>query len=433
MRQFLPVWLFFAFAVSAVAVGANADGSAVVNSVPAPGSASTRVVGCDESVQSRKRGVCANKLSREDIKALAPGVSWFYNWHFTTEDAIPEGVHLEFVPMVWGHAGDDDLKGVDAYLASHPKPRAVFAINEPNIKGQAFLTPEATAVFYKKVKAVADKYGVKVVGPHLTIGSPKESSIKAMDPIEKKEIVYRSMTSFLKAVDFYMGEGEAPVFGIHSYGNAGELKWAPPEMHRQFNRPMWVTEYAQWNTGSSQEAMNYLVKATDFLESCPYVEGYAWFKERVADNPAISLLDKDPGALSALGKLYVSLPVHDADLYYRIPGKLEAARYVAKENTEIEMCDDAGGGFDMSALGPGTLDYNIQVDKAGRYTLDFRVSGPPGDIEISENDQSLSTVAVPTKDWSDIKAEVQLPAGPQTLRIRIKGQTLHWIEFTQTK
>lgn len=435
MKQFLPVGLFFVYVMSVIAVRANADGSTVVNSTSAPGSTSIRVVGCDEPVQSRKRGLCANKLSSEDIKALAPGVSWFYNWHFTTENTVPDGVHFDYLPMVWGHEGDDDLKGIDAYLASHAKPRAVLAINEPNISGQAYITPEATAALYKKVKAIADKYQVPVVGPNMALGSLANGSIKAMDPFEKKEVLYGAMTPFLKATMHFMGDVEVPAMALHSYGNLGELKWAPGEMNKQFQKDVWVTEYARWNAGSPHEALDYLVRATDFLERTPYVKGYAWFKERLNDTSINNLLGKNPGELTAMGRAYVSLPVHDADLYYRIPGKLEAARYVALQNAEIEMTNDTGAGssFDMSALGPATLDYNVQVDKAGRYTLDFRISGPPGDVEILENDQPLATVAATTRDWSNVKAEVQLPSGPQTLRIRIKGQTLHWIEFAQTK
>ncbi len=45
-----------------------------------------RVVGCEEPVQSVKRGICLNKFSAEDFKAVAPGVSWYYNWHYETKD-----------------------------------------------------------------------------------------------------------------------------------------------------------------------------------------------------------------------------------------------------------------------------------------------------------------------------------------------------------
>lgn len=43
--------------------------------------------------------------------------------------------------------------------------------------------------------------------------------------------------------------------------------------------------------------------------------------------------------------------------------------------------------FDMLSHGPGTLDYQIQVDKAGRYKLRFRVFGPAGVIQVLQNDQ----------------------------------------------
>jgi len=42
--------------------------------------AQTRIVNCDAPVQSRKHGIGVNTMSAADFQALAPGVSWFYDW-----------------------------------------------------------------------------------------------------------------------------------------------------------------------------------------------------------------------------------------------------------------------------------------------------------------------------------------------------------------
>ncbi len=338
-------------------------------------------------------------------------------------------MHFDFVPMVFN--GDIQLDGLAAYMAAHDKPRAVLAINEPNIRSQAFISPEVTAGEYTKIKAIADKYGVPVIGPNMAMGSGPNDSIVELDPIEKKVVTYRAMIPFLKAFDFFMGSTEVAATAFHSYGNAGEMKWAVGAMHQSFGKPVWVTEFSPRTITSSQQGLNYLVKVTDFLEGSSYVGGYAWFKERSANNPGVSLLDKDPGKLTPMGLAYVALPVHDADVYYRIPGKLPADHYLTATNSEIECTTDDNGTFDMESHGEGVLDYNIQVDKAGSYTLNFRVSGPPGSIAVVQNDRVLATTNTQSKTWDNTKAVVKLSAGPQTLRIQTNGQSINWIEFSK--
>ncbi|MBE7159383.1 MAG: hypothetical protein INR62_13290, partial [Rhodospirillales bacterium] len=70
------------------------------------------------------------------------------------------------------------------------------------------------------------------------------------------------------------------------------------------------------------------MQATQLLERSPNVAGYAWFKERVDKNPAISLFTKTQGELTPIGQAYVHMPVHDANVYYRLPGRLQAESYV---------------------------------------------------------------------------------------------------------
>ena len=390
------------------------------------GSNAIRIYNCDQPVQSSKRGICANKLSPEDIQALAPGVSWYYNWHYNTDDTPPKGVHFDFFPMAFGR--DGDLDGLADYLASHPKPRVVLALNEPNIRGQAFLTPEATAALYSKIKAVADKYGVPVIGPHLAMGSAPEDSIVEMDPIDKKTVTYRFMVPYLKAFNFYMGNTEVPATAFHSYGNIGEVKWSIGMMKQTFNKPAWVTEYGLWRSKNQQEVIDHLIKATDLLESSSDVGGYAWFKERCEGNPSMSLL-AGSGELTALGKAYVALPVHDTDVYYRIPGRLPADHYVSVTSALIEQTNDESGMFDMTTHKEGVLDYQIQVDKEGQYSINMRVSGPSGAIQLLQNGQVLATADSQTPAWHDETATVKLAAGPQILRIHTTGQTINWIEF----
>ena len=411
-----------------VVTGLLLGGALTLSSVAAP--SPIRVVACDQKVQSTKRGVCENHLAQDDFRALAPGVSWYYNWHFETKDTPPSDAAMEFLPMAWGDR-PESVEGLDHYLQeSNTKPRVVLAINEPNLKGQSFISPEQTAALYKKIKDVADRYQLSVVGPNMSLGSPTDSSITAMDPIENKQVTYTFMVPFLKAFDYFLGKVKTPALGLHTYGELGEMKWAVESMHKEFNCPIWVTEYACWHASDDAAEREYLIQATDFLERTPYVQGYAWFKER-ADNTKISLLAPEPGKLTPLGEAYVALPVHDADLYYRIPGKLAAGKYVAIDQADI-MSNSHTDLLVSSTAANATADYNIQVDSAGTYTLNLRVFGT-GKIDVLEKDQVLGSASPTGSEVQTLPITAQLPAGPQTLRIRFgaSGMILSSIEFAK--
>jgi hypothetical protein len=377
-----------------------------------------RIVNCDDKVQSYKRGVCENQMGEADFRAFAPGVSWYYNWHYETKDIPPSDVQMDFIPMAWGDR-PEDVEGLEHYLQSvSKKPRIVLGINEPNLKGQSFITPEATARLYGKIKDVADKYQLDVVAPNMSLGSPTDGSITAMDPIENKQVTYTFMVPFLKAFFSFLGHPDVPGLGLHTYGAIGEMKWAVETMHKEFNCPIWVTEYAEYHADSPKEAHDYLIQATDFLERTPYVAGYAWFKER-ADNGNISLLEKEPGKLTDLGQAYVDLPVHDADLYYRVPGKLSAGKYVAMDKADI--ISNSHNDILISAnAADASVDYNIQIDAAGGYKVTLRVLGT-SKIELLEKGQVVGTAEASGSDVQSLDVAATLPAGPQTLRVHFVG------------
>lgn len=368
--------------------------------------AAIRVVDADSAVQSRKRGICANQLHPEDFVALAPGVSWYYNWHFTGP-AAPEGVNLEFVPMVWGDT-PERYAGLEAFLATGRRPRAIFTANEPNLKGQAFITPEQTAALQKRVEAIAAPYNIPVIGPHMSIGSAPNASITAFDPIQQKEVTYTYMVPFLKAFLHFMGDTHVRATAFHSYKNAGEMTWAVNMMAGTFERPVWVTEYAWWNAPDQAAQIAYLVETTDFLERSEHVEAYAWFKER--HKPTIGLLEAEPGRLNPIGRVYVNMPVHDADLFYRMPATLDAGRYVSIHQTAISLKADTFDDFIMTSTAEGAwIDYNIYLESAGHHRI--QVNGPAPD------QVSLSIASAPQPLDA---ANALLPAGPVTLRISLK-------------
>jgi hypothetical protein len=400
-----------------------------------PGNA-IRVVASDAKVQSRKRGVAMNSLSAADFQALAPGVSWYYNWGNNPGTNVPPAnAPMTYYPMAFGNT-QGYLNGLSSYLASvSPKPPVILGINEPNLRGQSFINPQTTASLFAQIKAIGDQYGIPVVGPQMASGSAAGDSIVADDPYLGPNYTYTFMVPFLDATLYYAGQAGTPVPSVsfHGYGNLGELKYFTQLLYDTYQRPVWVTEFAYWDAPDATAARDYLIQATDYLERTPFVAGYAWFKERSTTNTAnISLLvPAQSGVLSTLGQNYVALPTHDADLYYRLPGRLPAENYVAMVGCDLRATTDAIGGFDLTLSGTPSADFNVQVDTARYYTVQFRIAGA-GTVTLSRGGTTLTTVTTTLAGWQTVSATIPLTAvGPQTLRITRTGSVsaINWIEF----
>jgi hypothetical protein len=338
--------------------------------------------------------------------------------------------------MVWnGSSGFQTA--LTSYLAAGNRPWRVFALNEPNLKGQAFMTPSNSAVTFKQVKAICDPYNIPVIAPHMAEGTAANQSITAYDPIQGSNVTYTTQEPFLKAFFSYCSSNTpATPAGIsdHSYAGYNDLTYWTGLMHSDFpTQTVWVTEF---NTGASTDAaaLANLIPSVDYCERTPWIEGYSWFMSRISGDPHNSLLGSS-GVLTAAGQAYVQMPVHDTNLFYRIPGRLQAERYVTITNMNIAPTTDTDGLADMiSAAAFASVDYNLQVDSPGSYRLNFRVEGAVGQIRVFEGSTILGTASAAQTGWSTVSTTVLLAAGTQTLQVVLfaNAQKLNWIEFVAT-
>jgi hypothetical protein len=399
--------------------------------------AQTQIVNCDAPVQSRKRGIAVNTLSAADFRALGPGVSWFYDWGVNNW-SVPADVAMSYIPMAWNGSSGFQTS-LSSYLAAGNQPRRVFAINEPNLTTQANMTPAATATAFKQVKAICDPYNIPVICPHMAEGTAANQSITAYDPIQGSNVTYTTQEPYLKAFFSYCSSNTpATPAGIsdHSYSGYGDLTYWTGLMHSDFpTQTVWVTEF---NTSASSDAaaLANLIPSVDYCERTPWIEGYSWFMSRISGDPYNSLLNGS-GVLTPAGQAYVQMPVHQTNLYYHIPGRLQAERYVTETNMNIAPTTDVNGLADMvAAATAGNVDYNIQVDAAGNYPLNFRVSGPVGQIRIYTNGTLIGQASSTQTGWSTVSTAVAVPlaAGTQTLHIILlsSSQHLNWMEFLAT-
>ena len=263
---------------------------------PAPGPA---------PLKSAKRGVAYDFASLADLQALSTGVSWWYNWATRPNSALPSNaasqVAMDYLPMLWN--ASYDAPSVEAYVKANTNIKYLLVLNEPNLVDQADMTPAQAAAAWPGYEAVAAATGAKIVGPAITWGTLATYS----DPV-----VW--MDAFILAYQAANG-GRSPqidyiAFHWYDYGLGPQL-----DRLAKYGKPFWVTEMANWHTGDSA-VIDTLAKQetqmTDMVNTCesrPDVFRYAWFTGRWnSDAHFTSLLGTNPGELTDLGKLYLTLP-----------------------------------------------------------------------------------------------------------------------------
>ena len=254
---------------------------------------------------SAKRGVAYDLAAPADLKALSPGVTWWYNWTSNPNKEVPADYRtrygMDYYPMLWN--GHFDANGILAFLRSNPAIHYLLVLNEPNVGGQAYLTPQQAAALWPQYEAIAAKAKVKIVGPQITWGTMPRFN----DPVTWLDAFYAAYAGAhggrQPKID-YLG------FHWYDYGLAGQL-----DRLDKYHKPIWVTEFANWHsqhdgaqitTLAEQEKQMTAMVAT--CESRSDVFRYAWFTGRLSPDPHFTSLLDTPGHLTGLGRLYLSLP-----------------------------------------------------------------------------------------------------------------------------
>lgn len=255
--------------------------------------------------KSAKRGVAYDLAAGDDLAALAPGVSWWYDWGLRPNGAVPADYRaryrMDYYPMLWN--GSFDVNEGSAFLMAHPEIRHLLLLNEPNLTDQANLTPSQAAQLWPRYEAVAASTGVKLVGPAITWGTMPGFA----DPVAW-------LDAFLAAYKGANGNRDPQIdylaFHWYDYGPAGQL-----DRLTKYGKPFWVTEFANWHGQNDGAQIDTLAKQkaqmTDMVATCESradVFRYAWFTGRWSADTHFTSLLAGTGNLTELGQLYVSLP-----------------------------------------------------------------------------------------------------------------------------
>jgi hypothetical protein len=285
----------------------SAPSPAAISSAPPPSTApSTSPPAATPAVaKSAKRGIAYDMADPLDFAALSPGVSWWYNWSAQPNSMVPMNYvaqyRMDFYPMLWN--GNYDAQAVETYLTSNPGIKYLLVLNEPNIVSQANLTPQQAAALWPGFEAIAAQTGVKIVGPAMTWGTMPGYT----DPVVWLDAF---IAAYQVANDNREPQIDYLAFHWYDYGLAQQL-----DRLTKYGKQIWVTEFANWHSQDDGSQIDTLAKQeaqmTDMVATCESrsdVFRYAWFTGRISPDPHFSSLLGNPGELTALGQLYLSLP-----------------------------------------------------------------------------------------------------------------------------
>ncbi|PIQ22715.1 MAG: phosphoribosylformylglycinamidine synthase [Cytophagales bacterium CG18_big_fil_WC_8_21_14_2_50_42_9] len=386
---------------------------------------------------SPKRGLAYGKNSSLDLEVLSKGLSWWYNWAEAPEPAVInyyQRYGFDFVPMAWNSSFNEQT--LRNYLSTHPNVKYILGFNEPNFKQQANLTPSQAAAQWPKLEKIADDFNLKIVGPAVNYCDVcvTENGKTYTDPILYLDDFFAACSTC--RIDY---------IAIHSYMNSVTvLEWYVG-LFKKYNKPIWLTEFAGWeyngNLNTAAEQENFLVGAVDILETNPNIFRYAWFIGRTSGGPNtypfIDLL-KGNGELTALGKTYVNMPVHDPAFYAPVPGTIEAENYTQMKGILLEKTQDVTGFAQVGYIDKDDwLEYNIAVENSDTYKVDWRVASnavASADILLDDTKQFTQTFTNTGgyQSWTTFNNTLYLTAGQHTLRIKANtgGFNLNYIQLT---
>jgi hypothetical protein len=221
-------------------------------------------------------------------------VSWYYNWEQNEKEPCDDGGGGEFVPMIWGHAGNEQTaQGITNAVSSFVAQGHdyVLGFNEPDNSTQANI-PVGTAM---TLLPAFDNPQIKIVSP-ATAANANPGQAWFSDFMELLEV----------------SDARVDVMGIHWYGwSAGSCDASASQLETYINwveslpgeRPIWITEWGCLNQSAPDEqtVIDFYQGALAVFARHPRIERYAWYPW--ATNCG---LNEEDGSLTALGEVYAA-------------------------------------------------------------------------------------------------------------------------------
>ena len=392
-----------------------------------------------DTKKSFKRGFGENTLYYvEDLQALLPGSSWYYDWgnepSAQVADYVGSDKGIEFIPQAWSSYDENKLR---AYYKAHPQDRYLLGFNEPNFPDQAAMLPAEAAEKWHSLEALANELGLKLVGPAMNYAGAPLKDGKVWDPFEW-------MDAFIVAYkEKYGTEPHYDYTAVHAYmDRAANMMDFVDKFYERYGKQVWLTEFCAWEDANltADKQQEYMIDKLKALETSDHVYRYAWFKARNANKyPFYNLLyyptkTITKGTLTELGFAYVHMSTFNKDKYYAVGEPIPANDFIDCNmlGKLQESADPRARLLDKTELllnkNSQSVSYQIDVPADGTYQLVLRYARTADDFTARVNilDGNGTTLAnrvtlEPTAGATNYVAKaisVSLKAGKQTITVK---------------
>jgi RNA polymerase sigma factor (sigma-70 family) len=199
-------------------------------------------------------------------KALAEsGASWYYTWS-SNHDGITSPRGVKFVPMIWGPGSVNAATLSQAESHGH----ILLGFNEPDMSSQSNMTVPQALRLWPQLIATGMRLGSPAVAADAA--TPGGWLDRFMQGAAARGYRVNFITVHWYGGDFATG---AAVSQLKSYLQA---------IYARYHFPIWLTEYALANFGTSpasfptwQQQAAFVTASAAMLDRLRYVHRYAWF------------------------------------------------------------------------------------------------------------------------------------------------------------
>ena len=400
-----------------------------------------------EMRRSDKRGYSDNGqyYSEQAVAALAPGVSWTYNWAVDPgrepANLGGEGCDINFAPMCWN--GNWNNTQLTQYLASHSGTRYLLGFNEPNFMEQANMTPAQAAERWPELEALAEQYGTALVSPALNFSGQRVGG-RVWQPVdwldafimEYNNLYDRDPRMDYIALHCYMDYATAVDWYVNKYLYVDNYNDNYPNLKRYFDEhgqtPLLLTEFCAWENNNGNLNADFqvqsMVEKLQVLELSEHVAGYCWFMGHGNNNygyPYYRLFESnaDDSPLTRLGTIYVHSSSFDRECFFAPGQRIAAKDYIYMSGGTIDLNTDAASDapiefsqFNNQALAR----YQVDLPQSGIYAIAMRLKlsqGQQAQFNVLSDDQVVSeaSLTAAVDGWQTCTIQAVLDAGQHTL------------------
>lgn len=232
------------------------------------------------AVKVKKKGVCST--NNTEIDSIG-NTTWFYDWN----DKDVSTPTREYAPMafMWYSTRDSFItKLINKDSITH-----YIAYNEPDVTGPSRQTVAQAIPAFKKMQSVG-----------LRMGSPSASYIHWQDTFAREAKVQKLRIDYVCVHWYDWGAYMTthPDSIVSAAGILSRLKSFINAVYDYYRKPIWITEFNANEHRTDSVHHEFMKIALPWLDSCPYVERYAYFfgNDVKSINP--------DGSLTTAGKIY---------------------------------------------------------------------------------------------------------------------------------